>query len=229
MNAAIQEIDNEMEQASQALSAREYARCEHLCVSAMNRAHDLGEWATLQRILLPLQESRRLKRQTAIDGLVLLGTNEVADPLESLIADPRCGCIVMTWPYTPAQFEEVERLCQKGQRQVEVLYAENTTDAATWWITNTCSPQVRIEMPAPNVEWVGQWVDPLSTTPPTPAHWFMQAGEALGNAAFESITSKPGTKEYVEALIRAVDDMNHHEILHQRLADAARLLHEAQR
>ena len=227
MTAAIDELDQLMERASQALAEMNYALCEALCVEALGKAHQADEWVLYRRIVLPLQEARRQKRQAAIDGLVLLGTAERAESLEKLIEDPRCGCIVVTWPYTAEDAWNLHRLARDNQRQIEVLFADNEAGDAAWHVTSFDQPSIRIDLPAAKPEWVGQWVDALDTTPPTPAHWFMQASEALGNAALASIEAAPGTPAYLDQLERAIQAAGDHEILHQRLADAARMLHEA--
>jgi len=55
-------------------------------------------------------------------------------------------------------------------------------------------------------------------------HFFIASGEALGNAALERVTADEGTVERVDQLEAAIAAVGDHEILHQRLADAARAL-----
>lgn len=132
-------IEDQMHTASRALAGMDYARCEALCLDALDRARADEDWVMVRRVLLPLQEARRQKRQHALDSLARLGV------------------------------------------------------------------------------------------PAAPAHRWMQASEALGDAAIDAIDQAPGTPAYFDALRGALDTVGDHEILHQRMADAAKALHEATR
>lgn len=217
-----------METASQSLAELDYARCESLCVEALTKARQAEDWVMVQRVLLPLQEARRQKRQTAIDGLILLGAPQADQntELHAFLKTPGLGCVVFTQPHTAEQVSNVQRWITEQGLAIEVLFANNPLTAASWSITTTALPIVCVEQPAP-VQWAGRLVDPMTTAPPTPAHWFMQASEALGDAAIAGITAQPGTVEYFDALAAVLTCVGDHEILHQRLAQAARALHEA--
>eukprot|EP00752_Nemacystus_decipiens_P015037 g13393.t1 len=182
-----------------------------------------------QRVLLPLQEARRQRRQAALDGPILLGTPEKMDAIEQDLEVLEQGCVVLTWTYTASEAAVLIETLHRSGAPIEVLFADNKADASAWRITSTAGPGLSIDLPAPKPEWVGQWVDPSAMTPPTPAHWFMQASEALGNAALAAIEALPGSLEYLQALEDALACVDDHEILHQRLATAAKALHEAKR
>lgn len=220
-------IDDLMQTASQALAEMAYARCEALCLEALEQARDEEDWGMVGRVLLPLQEARRQKRQAAIDGLIMLGTPTKPPSLNDLISDPRCGCIVLTRPYTAEDAASLSLLIWKEQRQIEVLFADNEAHAPTWQVTTHQGPWASTEMNAPTQEWIGQWVDPLATAPPTPAHWFMKASEALGDAAYAAVDADPGTPQRFDELAEALNSATDHEILHQRLAEEARALQKA--
>lgn len=222
-------LDEMMETASQALAELDYARCEALCVEALGQAKRSGDWVMYGRVLLPLQEARRQKRQAAIDGLILLGTPSADAPAIELITDPRCGCVVLTRPYTAENAAKVDAAARDAHRSVEVLYADNTPDASAWRIHSFEGPGVTAELPAPDASWVGRWIDPQALKPPTPAHWFMRASEALGDAALAQIDAPLGSAERVDRLEAALRAAGDHEILHQRLAEAAKALHGARR
>ncbi len=221
-------IDNLMESAIQALAVMDYARCEALCVSALGQARADRDWIMVRRVLLPLQEARRLKRQIATDGLILLGTPTRVGELEALIADERCGCIVLTRPYAAKDAAQLDELIRRSHRAIEVLFADSEAGDANWLITTFHGPAVNVVMPAPT-PWVGQWVAPLKTSPPTPAHWFMRASEALGDAALAAVTGPLGSVERFDQLALALSSAGDHEILHQRLAEAAGAVHGAER
>ena len=181
-----------------------------------------------QRVLLPLQEARRQRRQAALDGPILLGTPSDQD-IATQIKDLEQGCIVLTWPTTSADVVALANEVRLGKQPIELLFADNASISTSWRITSYAGPGLSIDLPAPKSEWIGQWIDPSSINPPTPAHWFMQASEALGNAALAAIDALPGSTDYLEALEDALACVDDHEILHQRLASAAKALHEAKR
>ena len=222
-------LDEQMETASQALAELDYARCESLCVDALKQARDASDWVMYQRVLLPLQEARRQRRQAALDGPILLGTPLQHDDLPLHFEDIEQGCIVLTWPATTNDAKYIRGALRESKQPVELLFADNAAEAATWRVTSFAGPGLSIDLPAPKAQWIGQWIDPTSIAPPTPAHWFMQASEALGNAALAAIDAEPGTIAYLQALEQALACVDDHEILHQRLASAAKALNEAKR
>ncbi len=212
-----------MQTASQALAEMDYARCEALCLGALAQAREAEDWVAVRRVLLPLQEARRQRRQTAIDGWITLGQDR--DDAE----DRSHGCVVFIRPVTAERAASFDLTMRAGALPVEVLYADNDAGSEAWQITTFRGPRVTAVVPAPKREWVGQTINAQQAAPPTPAHWFMQASEALGNAALASIVEPPGTVEYFDALAGALAAVGDHEILHQRLADAAKVLHGAGR
>jgi hypothetical protein len=221
-------LDQQMETASQALGDLDYARCESLCVDALHHARDLQDWVMYQRVLMPLQESRRQRRQAALDGPIMLGTQS-SEALVQLVDAITQGCLVVTRPCTIGDFERAVESIHRSTRPIEMLFADNTIDAARWTVTSTAGPDIRIELDAPQDDWLGRALSPSSMTPPTPTHWFMQASEALGDAALAAINAEPGSLAYLSALEDALACVDDHEILHQRLAAAAKALQEAQR
>lgn len=222
-------LDDLMESASQALAEIDYARCESLCLDALSQCREDADWVMYQRVLLPLQEARRQKRQAALDGSVLLGTPERDNDPVSLLKDHEQGCIVLTWPYTGSDAAALSNTVQEQKKAVEVLFADNASSDSTWRVTSYTGPALSVDLPAPKPEWIGRYLTASAIAPPTPAHWFMQASEALGDAALAAIQAAPGSHEYLQALEEALACVDDHEILHQRLATAAKALHEAQR
>lgn len=220
-------LDNLMETASGALSAMDYPRCEALCLDALRQARDTGDWSYYKRIVLPLQESRRLKRQAALEGPIRLGTSSKPDDLGALVPDAVAGCVVLTLPCAAGDAIAVQALAAEAGKAVEVLFADNAFDAAQWMLRSFHGPAVSASRPGPAAAWRDTWTQAGNTPPPTAAHWFMQASEALGDAALASIRHPLGSVERVieiEGLLQAAGD---HELLHQALARAAGAAHEA--
>lgn len=208
-----QDTANLMERASQALAEMDYLTSEALCMEALQAARDRGDWTEYARILLPLQECRRQRRMIAAEGAIRLGTTGIDG--DGLV-DRGAACIVVTHPHTP----DVANQLREQSQYVEVLFADNTSDAGTWTLRSTRGPAVTCEVTAPPSAWVGVWLD--SKTKPidgkTPADWFIDATEALGDAALQLSDDTP---QGLEACLDVVTD---HEILHQRLGAAARAL-----
>lgn len=60
-------LDTLMENASLALAKTDYTTCETLCLQALAQARKDQDWDTYLRILRPLQEARRWRRQHMTD------------------------------------------------------------------------------------------------------------------------------------------------------------------
>ncbi|MEO0477624.1 MAG: hypothetical protein AAF085_16895 [Planctomycetota bacterium] len=221
-------IDQIMEDASQALVEMFYARCEILCLEALQQARGESDWGMVRRILLPLQEARRQKRQAAIDGPVLLGTPDPTKSPEWLL-EQECGCVVITKPFNQTLANSMWMFIHHAGLPVEILLADNASSDSSWRITSFSNPAIYTDLPAPDPSWIGKALSSADMNPPTPAHWFMRASEAIGNAAIDAVTDEPGTVERFDALAAALSAVGDHELLHQALADAAKALHEAQR
>ncbi len=115
-------IDQIMEQASNELVAMNYATCEKLCMDALRLARAAEDFERYARILLPLQESRRLRRQTAVDaGVFVLAGRPRLSPSEILELHPR-GCVVLlSPPYTRDDVKAVRDAAFKAGAYVEPL------------------------------------------------------------------------------------------------------------
>ncbi len=227
-----------MEQASTALAEMDYLTCEDLCERALAEARQLEDWAYYGRVLLPLQEARRQRRLTAADGLVRLGTRGLEDGPDAWLERlGEAGCIAVTPPHDARTAAALWRLARTRRRFVEVLWVPSSPDAGPWMLASYAEPRVTCEVSAPPEGWRDRWLRPNegvgraaadtstaqpSASWPSPADWFLDATEALGDAAIAAVTDRPGTRqrlERLEAMLAAAPD---HELLHQRLADAAR-------
>ena len=158
-----------------------------------------------------------------------MGTPDKKDNLADTVAQLKQGCVVLTHPFDAVEAKSLSESVRSHKQPIELLFADTPCDAKAWQITSITGAKLSTALPAPKPEWVGQWIDPAQVTPPTPAHWFMQASEALGDAAIDAIDAASGSLAYLQALEQALSCVDDHEILHQRLADAARALHEARR
>lgn len=221
-----------MERASQALVNMDYLACERDCLVALTQARQSGEWMLYARILLPLQECRRQRRMTAADGWVMLGCKSAQLALDT-IREKGPGCLVLTHPITPEQAQDLSVDLFRRKLYLELLFADNASQDSPWTLRSLDGPKVTTQIKAPPAAWLNRvlpenepWPGqlPAKGIALRPSDWFIDATEQLGDAALASVTAPLGTLERVdqlEACLRVVVD---HEILHQRLADAARAL-----
>lgn len=207
-----------MEAASQALVAMDYLGSEAICLVALKQARQEKDWDSYARILMPLQEARRQRRMIAADAELYFGSSE---PISSL--DRLTGCIVATQPMTREQVHQLDQQARQANGFVEWLWADNSIDASTWTIRSFTGPDVSCQVPAPPRAWLDCWTAGNSEINQlTAAHWFIEASEKLGDAALEQVTAPAGSIERLEQLEAMLDVVTDHEILHQRLGDAAR-------
>ena len=221
-----------MERASQALAQMDYLDCERLCLQALEQARQQDAWDYYARILLPLQEARRQRRMIAADGSIRLGTGGIQGPLETLLDTIHAGCVAVTRPHTRDDARRLHETAHAQHRLIEVLYFDNDESGPRWTARSFAGPQVSRKLDAPPAEWVGRTIEPRPAKPddappspkagPTPADWFLDASEALGDAALTQVDAPPGSVERLAQLEAYLEVVRSHEILHQRLGDAAR-------
>ncbi len=110
-----------MEQASKALAQTQYATCERLCLEAIDLARQSQDYDSLARIVMPLQEARRQRRQIACDhGVHILG--EPKQTVDALLAQHPCGCLMLTAPtYGPSDAQALTWASRQRDLYVEVL------------------------------------------------------------------------------------------------------------
>ena len=217
-------LDTMMEDASLALAKMDYLACEATCLKALAMAREQGDWAYYGRILLPLQECRRQRRMIAAEGVVRLGTADLDGSPESWLSEIPEGCIVLTHPHNVNDARWLQQAARDRRQHVEVLFADNPADATRWKLTTFTGPSIVIEVEATPASWRNQWLAKDGATPQgakNPADWFIDATEKLGDALLARVTTE-NTLQRITELEHCLTAMSDHEILHQRLADAAR-------
>ena len=123
MSDAAAQIDPLMEQASQALTQTDYLRCERLCVEALTMARQAEDFDRYARILLPLQEARRQRRQAALDlGVTVLTARPADAVVESLLDAHQAGCLLLIDPpFTADDEHRLRETALQRELMVEVL------------------------------------------------------------------------------------------------------------
>lgn len=229
-------LDEQMEQASQALARMDYLTCETLCVAALAEARQQRRWPYYARILLPLQEARRQRRQIAAEGTIRLGTTSLTGEPADWLDELETGCIVVTPPHGQAEATALQQAAREQRRYVEVIWSQSDRTANQWRIGSFTGPRITCERPAPPARWQDCWLAAEAPPEPapaghsqTPADWCLDTMEALGDAAIEKVEARtdaiPGGEQRVALLEPMLEVVPDHEILHQKLGDAARAIH----
>ena len=210
-------IDALMERASQRLTDMDYLASEALCLDALAMAKEAGDWTAYARVVLPLQECRRQRRMIAAEAGVQLGTNACGN-------DPRNGGVAATRPMDRDAAQQLHDQATDQQRYVEVLWCDHEPEAPRWTVSTFGQVQVSCDVPAPDAAWLNQRLSPGDDGFAEAGHWFIAASEALGDSALQQVAAPLGSLERVNQLEQMVTAVGDHEILHQRLADAARAM-----
>lgn len=233
-----------MEQASQHLIHRRYFEAEQACVEAMRRAQAVRDYDRLARIVLPLQEARRQKRDLAVDsGNVFMIAGDMPDP-DHLAA----GCYLIAPPRVGVDGRLLREAADRRRIPVIVTVREPTTRDGLWPIVAVGPTTLRTKVPPPpppppvppaapaspargrgksapakKPKRVAPPAPVVPSGPPLPpARWFLEANEALGDSAIAALNPASHPTVRVDTLIELLDSHPDHEKLHQRLEDAAR-------
>ncbi|HBS28639.1 MAG TPA: hypothetical protein DEB06_04110 [Phycisphaerales bacterium] len=206
--SAAAKIDSLMEDASEALVSTRCFECERLCAEALALAHQSQDYERMARILMPLQEARRLKRQNAIDAGVVtrIDSYENLEPLLSGAKPIRPGFYLIEPPLVGADGRELRERANSAETPVVVVVREPVTQTGHWPIVMVGPVTVRTR------------VDPAPKK--LTARWLLEAGEALGDAALAGISPELPAADRAEKLLAALYAVVDHEKLHQTLADA---------
>ncbi|MEZ6191169.1 MAG: hypothetical protein R3C45_07735 [Phycisphaerales bacterium] len=208
MPLTLEQLDAIMEKASRALADMDYLTCEALCLDALTEAKRADRYGYYARVLLPLQEARRQRRMIAAAGDIQLGSGQGFEPgawLENRVA----GCVALTSPHKASDALAIHQQARQNKQFVEVLFADNELEAAEWTLRSYDGPTVScaIDAPPPDMD---------------SSQWFIEATERLGDAALTGVDSKLTGKALVDELESRLRVFPDHELLHQRLADAAK-------
>ncbi len=210
-----QDIDQIMERASAALAVTDYFLAARLCLKALERAHRIGDFERMSRIVLPLQEARRQIRDTALDSGVCLERTTLPEPGEIF----GVGCYLLCPPLIGVDGRSFRELAEGRRTPALVLTREPQTSAGKWPIVAVGGGGGPAGLPVV----VRVQVDPPAAglTP----DWFIATQEALGDAAIAKANAKhetPAPDHLVEDLLELLEAVPDHEKLHQALEAACR-------
>lgn len=238
--AALSPIDRLMERASIGLEETRYFDTESLSTTALGRAHRAGDYERMARIVLPLQEARRQKRQLAIDAAYLGPSAPGISVIDSRRQIPGPadlpavgGCFLFQPPLIAADARDFHDAANAAKVPGIVLTREPLTREGLWPIVSvSASHSVRTKVAPPTPQQrdeASKTKDGFTTATARQItrQWLEAALEALGDAAiakiraFESKGDPPAW--LVEDYLEQLDAFPDHEKLHQELARVCRL------
>lgn len=208
-SAAEERIDHLMEQATDALTGTRYFECERLALEAMTLAHSARDFDRMARIVMPLQEARRLRRQLACDVKKLNKLNAY-DQIEKLLhggAVIKPGVYLLEPPLVGADGHELRDRALAEGVAILVIVREPMTRASQWPVVQVGPVTVRTRLAPPKK------VD---------VNWVVRAAEAVGDEALAMVDPTDMAEDRVDHLVELLAAVPDHEKLHQALAAACR-------
>lgn len=218
-------IDELMDRASEQLVARQYFDAEANSIDALQRAYAIGDYERMARILLPLQECRRQKRDLARDSRAVFRVSGEMPSGRSL----KPGCYLVEPPRVGLDGRLLREEADRKKVPVIVVVREPTTRAGLWPVVAIGPVTIRTRVPQPDLaaakpkrsrraESTGG--DPAAGLPDP--EWFIRAGEAIGDAAIAQVADETVPSVRVQALFDRLQANPDHEKLHQALEAACR-------
>lgn len=137
-----------MDQASQALVRRDYFAAERLAHSALRKAHAARDYERMARIVLPLQEARRQKRDIAFDaaqrGSIYLIDADV--PTGKKLVE---GCYLVAPPRVGADGRMMRESADRREVPAIITVREPTTRDGRWPLVALGPVTVRAKVDPP--------------------------------------------------------------------------------
>lgn len=206
------QIDQLMEDATQALASGRYAEAERLALEGLQHAHQALDYERMARAVLPLQESRRLRRQQAADVKKIQRLSSYSE-LEAYLTGNKAmpaGCYLIEPPLVGADGRELRERALAEDVPVVVIVREPITRLNHWPIVMVGPVTVRTRVSPPKKPDVS---------------WMLRAGEALGDHALASVDPTDDAAGRVEHLLELLSAVVDHEKLHQALRAACEETH----
>ncbi|MCC5830613.1 MAG: hypothetical protein JJU36_14295 [Phycisphaeraceae bacterium] len=216
------DITNLMSSASEALATMRYLECERLCARALRQAQHEDNWIEFSRILLPLQESRRQRRLLAADTAVRLGASVSSQRDQLLPPLGSAGCLLLTGHDAMHDVQPLLKIADERSLFLELLVAGIDSTKGDWNLIAPGLGSVDCPMEAPPHELQNHWITAARKSDlARAAAWFLEASERLGDRVLDAAPTMKRARERADYLLRALDVVRDHELLHQHLAETA--------
>lgn len=221
-------IDALMEQGSKALVQRKYFLAERLCFEALGHAHQQADYERMARILLPLQEARRQKRDMAIDS----GHVVVLDGQMPLPGEIRPGLYLIQPPRVGLDGKLLREAADNAEIPIIIVVREPLTKTGLCPVVALGPVTTRARITPPDlVEAEDKTTKgkkpvkkkPQLAQPGLPSvTWMLAANEALGDASIAEVDPTRPAAARVDELFLRLQGHADHEKLHQALMEACR-------
>ncbi|MGE3108034.1 MAG: hypothetical protein AB7G11_00155 [Phycisphaerales bacterium] len=222
-------IDVLMERASRALVRRRYFEAERLSLEGLRAAHAAWDFERMSRVVLPLEEARRQKRDMAFDAEYVGVVDDALPEGERL----RAGCYLVCPPRVGADGRTLRDLADAGEIATIVVVREPTTREGLWPIVALGPVTIRTKVKPPesgskrgregrSKRGAGTTRAPVAEKVYPGRTWFLRSNEQLGDAALASVDATLDPIGRVDALMKRLEAHPDHEKLHQALGEACR-------
>lgn len=212
-------LDDLMECASQSLHQTRYFEAERLCVDAFRIARRDADFERASRIVMPLLEARRQKRQIAVDAAGDRGVVMV-QRVDALAGEIVPGCYLICPPAIGLEARMFRERADAQEIPVFVLAREPMTRAGLIPVVGVGKISVRTQVEPPKGS--GNDLSSLDAADPEVLQWFERSVETLGDSAIASVPTEDPAQWQVDDLIDRLEAVPDHEKLHQRLAAVCR-------
>jgi len=224
-SAALQE---RCDLAQRQLEAMRYLQAERILEEVEREAWSAGDWDTLSRLYLPLQEARRQRRQRCGEGMVCLdlvahSAAEMLRPEQIIQTYPHGQLLVAGWD-TIEPAVEVRTLARRRELYVETFLASVQATPQGLMVRIVPLAQASCEVGGP----ISLRVDELPRgAQPGDARtyaWVMGLWERLHAPFLAAADAETDPIRRMEAYRRAIEVDYACELAHQKLSDTARQL-----
>ncbi len=205
-------IDDLLGKAEKLLAKQQFFETERIAAKAMLMARQEGDFTRMAKLVQPLQAARLGRLQLAVD----VGT--VTIPAAPLTEDDEIepGCYVVKPPMVGADARRIRLAALERDVPVAVVCQEPIT-------TLGLCPIVAL---SGNVV-VRTKIDPPADPDQPDLDWILDAIEALGDWAIQTMDPQRPPERYLDELLSRIDAIPEHQGLHQCLEAACRTADEA--
>jgi hypothetical protein len=207
-----QTIDDLTKQAARAVKRGRFIEAQRLAAQALDLARDECEFGRMARIVPTLYEARRQHIEAAADAgrMTVLETPFTDD----ITIEP--GCYLVRPPLVGADARRFRLLAFSREIPVAVVCREPKARIGLCPVV-AISAGVTVRMK----------VDPPVDPDDPDLDWFLDAMDALGEAALETVDPGMDTVKRVDALLARLDAVPDYDGLHASLEQACLEAHEA--
>ncbi len=205
-------IDDLLGKANKSLAKQKYFETERLAAEAMLMARQECDFTRMAKIVQPLQVARLGRLQLAVD----VGT--VTIPAEPFTEDDEIepGCYVVKPPMVGVDARRFRLAALERQVPVAVVCHEPITDLGLCPLVALSGTVV-----------VRTKVDPPADPDQPDLDWILDAIEALGDWAIQSMDTQRPPERFLDELLSRIDAIPEHLGLHECLEAACRTADEA--